>query len=165
MAEDGNGFNCENGSSKSQTSTSEERRRARKEANHVWAAPLKRRKVPRGNPEAAASKRGRSAKQVPQRAEGRMLLSQRVPPIKELESLSVHMPNVSDSDARAFAVRMYYNTIIIIIIILIIITFTPTTVLLQFEFSTPVLWSDHIFARSVRVGWPPRGTWHLWLKP
>ena len=49
MAEDGNGFNCENGSSKNQTSTSEERRRASKEANHVWA-PLKRRKAPRGNP-------------------------------------------------------------------------------------------------------------------
>ena len=27
---------------------------------------------------------------------------------KELESLAVHMPNVSDSDARALAVRMYY---------------------------------------------------------
>ena len=27
---------------------------------------------------------------------------------KELESLAVHMPNVSDSDARAFALRMYY---------------------------------------------------------
>ena len=56
MAEDGNGFNCENGSSKNQTPTSEERWRASKEANHVWA-PLKRRKAPRGNPEAAASKR------------------------------------------------------------------------------------------------------------
>ena len=52
MAEDGNGFNCENGSSKNQTSTSDERRRASKEANHVWA-PFKRRKAPRGNPEAA----------------------------------------------------------------------------------------------------------------
>ena len=50
MAEDGNSFNCENGSSKNQTSTSEERRRASKEANHVWA-PLKRRKAPRGNPD------------------------------------------------------------------------------------------------------------------
>ena len=27
---------------------------------------------------------------------------------KELESLAVHMPNVSNSDARALAVRMYY---------------------------------------------------------
>ena len=27
---------------------------------------------------------------------------------KELESLAVHMPNVSHSDARAFALRMYY---------------------------------------------------------
>ena len=59
MAEDGNGFNCENGSSKNQTSTSEKKRRASKEASRVWV-PLKRR---RGNPEAA-----------------RMLLSQRVQP-------------------------------------------------------------------------------------
>ena len=66
MAEDGSGFNCENGSSKNQTSTSEKKRRASKEASHVWV-PLKRRKAPRGNPEAAASKRlSRSAKQVPQ---------------------------------------------------------------------------------------------------
>ena len=79
MAEDGSGFNCENGSSKNQTSTSEKKRRASKEASHVWV-PLKRRKAPRGNPEAAASKRlSRSAKQVPQKA-GRMLLSQRVQP-------------------------------------------------------------------------------------
>ena len=55
MAEDGNGFNCENGSSKNQTSTNEKMRRASKEANHVWAS-LKRRKAPRGNPEAAALK-------------------------------------------------------------------------------------------------------------
>ena len=27
---------------------------------------------------------------------------------KELQSLAVHMPNVSDSDARALALRMYY---------------------------------------------------------
>ena len=37
MAEDGNGFNRENGSFKNQTSTSEERQRASKEANHIWA--------------------------------------------------------------------------------------------------------------------------------
>ena len=41
------GFNCENGSSKNQTSTSEKKRRASKEASHVWV-PLKRRKAPRG---------------------------------------------------------------------------------------------------------------------
>ena len=45
------------------------------------------------------------AQHVAQRAEGRMLLSQRVPPIKELESLAVHMPNVSDSDARALVLH------------------------------------------------------------
>ena len=56
MAEDGNGFNRENGSFKNQTSTSEERQRASKEANHIWAS-LKRRKAPRGNPEVAALKR------------------------------------------------------------------------------------------------------------
>ena len=56
VAEDGSVFNCENGSSKNQTSTSEKKRRASKEASHVWV-PLKRRKAPRGNPEAAASKR------------------------------------------------------------------------------------------------------------
>ena len=64
MAEDGNG-EYEN-----QASTSVQKRRTSKEANHAWAS-LKRRKARRGNPE---------AKQVPQRAEGRMLLSQRVQP-------------------------------------------------------------------------------------
>ena len=75
MAEDGNGFNCENGSSKNQTSTSEKKRRASKEAN-----PLKRRKAPRGNPEASALKRWSVSEASPQRAEGRTLLSQRVQP-------------------------------------------------------------------------------------
>ena len=50
--------------------------RTSKEANHAWAS-LKRRKARRGNPEAAALKRWSL---VPQRAEGRMLLSQRVQP-------------------------------------------------------------------------------------
>ena len=45
MAADGNGFNCENGSSKNQTSTNEKKRRASKEANNVWAS-LKRKKAP-----------------------------------------------------------------------------------------------------------------------
>ena len=100
MAEDGNGFNCENGSAKNQTSTSEERRRASKEANHVWA-PLKRRKAPRGNPklkrwsvsEASSSKSRRTNATIAESAS------------KELESLTVHMPNVSDGDARALVLH------------------------------------------------------------
>ena len=96
MAEDGNGFNCENGSSKNQTSTSEERRRASKEANHVWA-PSKRRKAPRGNPklkrwsvsEASSSKSRRTNATIAESVS------------KEFS----HMPNVSDSDARALVLH------------------------------------------------------------
>ena len=50
MAEDGNG-EYEN-----QASTSVQKWRTSKEANHAWAS-LKRRKARRGNPEAAALKR------------------------------------------------------------------------------------------------------------
>ena len=106
MAEDGNGFNCENGSSKNQTSTSEKKRRASKEANHVWA-PLKQRKAPRGNPEAAAAKRW-SVSEASSSKSRRTNATIAESAAKELESLAVHMPNVSDSDARAFALRMYY---------------------------------------------------------
>ena len=96
MAEDGNGFNCENGSSKNQTSTSEERRRTSKEANHVWA-PLKRRKAPSGNPEAPAVKRwsvmiSEASSSKSRRTNATIAESA----AKELESLAVHMPNVSD---------------------------------------------------------------------
>ena len=106
MAEDGNGFDCENGSSKNQTSTSEGRRRASKEANHAWAS-LKRRKAPRGNPEAAASKRW-SVSEASSSKSRRTSATIAESAAKELESLAVHMPNVSDSDARALALRMYY---------------------------------------------------------
>ena len=99
MAEDGNGFDCENGSSKNQTSTSEGRRRASKEANHAWAS-LKRRKAPRGNPEAAASKRW-SVSEASSSKSRRTSATIAESAAKELESLAVHMPNVSDSDARA----------------------------------------------------------------
>ena len=96
MAEDGNGFNCENSYSKNQTSTSEERQRASKEANHEWAT-LKRRKAPRGIPklkrwsvsEASSSKSRKTNATIAESAS------------KELESLAVHMPNVPESDARA----------------------------------------------------------------
>ena len=43
------------GEYENQASTSVQKRRASKEANHAWAS-LKRRKAPRGNPEAAALK-------------------------------------------------------------------------------------------------------------
>ena len=102
MVEDGNGFNCENCSSKKQTSTSEERRRASKEAN-----PLKRRKAPRGNPETATSKRW-SVSEASFSKSRRTNATIAESAAKELESLAVHMPNVSDSDVRAFALRMYY---------------------------------------------------------
>ena len=102
MAEDGNGFNRENGSSKNQTSTSDERRRASKEANHVWA-PFKRRKAPRGNPEAACRFEVRSVSEASssksmQKDECYTILFLESA-FKELESLAVHMPDVSDSDA------------------------------------------------------------------
>ena len=106
MAEYGNGFNCKFGSSKNQTSTCKKKQRASKEANHVWA-PLKRRKAPRDNPEAAALKRWSVSEASPQRAERRMLQLQRVQPRNWSPSL-VHMPNVSDCEARAFALRMFY---------------------------------------------------------
>ena len=88
MAEDGNGFNCENGSSKNQASTSEERRRASKESNHVWA-PLKRRKAPRGNPKLKRWSVRRTNATI----------------VESASKESSHMPNVSDCDARALVLH------------------------------------------------------------
>lgn len=100
MTEDGNGFNCENSSFKNQTSTSEERRQASKKA---WAS-LKRRKAQRGNPEAAALKRW-AVSEASSSKSRRTNASIAESAAKELES---HEPNVSDSDARALSLRMYY---------------------------------------------------------
>mgnify|MGYP006374154819 CR=1 FL=1 len=72
----------------------------------MWA-PLKRRKAPRGNPEAAAAKRW-SVSEASSSKSRRTNATIAESAAKELESLAVHMPNVSDSDARAFALRMYY---------------------------------------------------------
>ena len=73
----------------------------------MWA-PLKRRKAPRGNPEAAASKRW-SVSEASSSKSSRTNATIAESVSKEFESLAVHMPNVSDSDARALAVRMYYK--------------------------------------------------------
>ena len=67
-------------------------------------APLKRRKAPRGNPVAAASKRW----SVSESSSSKSRRTNATIAAKELESLAVHMLNVSDSDARGFALRMYY---------------------------------------------------------
>ena len=64
-------------------------------------------KAPRGNPEAAASKRWSVSKASSSKSR-RTNATIAESASKELESLAVHMPNVSDSDARALAVRMYY---------------------------------------------------------
>ena len=98
MAEDGNG-EYEN-----QASTSVQKRRTSKEVNHAWAS-LKRRKAPRGNPEAAALKRW-SVSEASSSKSRRMNATIAESAAKELESLAVHMPNVSDSEARAFAFRI-----------------------------------------------------------
>ena len=60
-----------------------------------------------GNPEAAASKRW-SVSEASSSKSRRTNATIAESASKELESLAVHMPNVSDSDARALAVRMYY---------------------------------------------------------
>ena len=100
MAEDGNG-EYEN-----QASTSVQKRRASREANHAWAS-LKRSKAPRGNPEAAALKRW-SVSEASSSKSRRTNATIAESAAKELESLAVHMPNESDRDTRAFALRMYY---------------------------------------------------------
>ena len=88
MAEDGNG-EYEN-----QASTSVQKWRTSKEANHAWAS-LKRRKARRGNPEAAALKRySRSAIEASSSKSRRTYATIAESAAKELESLAVHMPNV-----------------------------------------------------------------------
>ena len=82
------------GGNENQASTSVPKRRASKEANHVWAS-LKRRKAPRGNPEAAALKRwsvmiSEASSSKSRRTNATIAESA----AKELESLAVHMPNV-----------------------------------------------------------------------
>ena len=95
MAEHGNGKH------ENQASTSVQKRRASKEANHAWAL-LKQRKTPRGHPEAATSKRW-SVSEASSSKSRRTNATITESAAKELESRAVHMPNVSDSDARAFA--------------------------------------------------------------
>ena len=84
MAEDGNG-EYEN-----QASTSVQKWRTSKEANHAWAS-LKRRK---GNPEAAALKRW-SVSEASSSKSRRTYATIAESAAKELESLAVHMPNAS----------------------------------------------------------------------
>ena len=72
----------------------------------MWAS-LMRRKAPRGNPEAAALKRW-SVSEASSSKSRRTNATIAENAAKELESLAVHMPNVSDSEARAFALRMFY---------------------------------------------------------
>ena len=62
----------------------------------MWAS-LKRRKAPRGNPEAAALKRW-SVSEASSSKSRRTNATIAENAAKELESLAVHMPNVSDSD-------------------------------------------------------------------
>ena len=89
MAEDGNG-EYEN-----QASTSVQKWRTSKEANHAWAS-LKRRKARRGIPEAAALKRW-SVSEASSSKSRRTYATTAESAAKELESLAVHMPNASDS--------------------------------------------------------------------
>ena len=62
----------------------------------MWAS-LKRRKAPRGNPEAAALKRW-SVSEASSSKSRRTNATIAENAAKELESLAVHMPNVYDSD-------------------------------------------------------------------
>eukprot|EP00731_Ephydatia_muelleri_P031383 Em0022g897a len=101
MAEDGNGFNCENSSSKNQLSTSEERRRASKEANQVWAGTFEAKKGSQGYSEAEAMVGQRSKFLKEQKDE----CYYRRECIQGIGSLAVHMPNVSGSDARALVLH------------------------------------------------------------
>ena len=78
-----------------QASTSVQKWRAIKEANHAWAS-LKLRKARRGNPEAAALKRW-SVSEASSSKSRRTYATIVESAAKELESLAVHMPNVSDS--------------------------------------------------------------------
>ena len=86
MAENGNG-EYEN-----QASTSIQKWRTSKEANHAWAS-LKLGKARRGNPEAAALKWWSVSEASSRRTYATIAESA----AKELESLAVHMPNASDS--------------------------------------------------------------------
>ena len=96
-----------NGSFQNQaSSSSERRRRASKGVERTWAS-LQKRKAPRGNPSAGASARWSSlseAKKHCRRTSGTICESA----AKELDSLSAHMPNLPDTDARTLALRMYY---------------------------------------------------------
>ena len=78
-----------------QESTSVQKRRASKEANHAWAS-LKRRKARRGNPEAAALKRW-SVSEASSSKSRKTYATIAESAAKELESLAVHMPNASYS--------------------------------------------------------------------
>ena len=71
------------------------------------SAPLKRRKAPRGNPEAATLKRW-SVSEANSSIRRRTNATIAESAAKELESLAIHMPNISDSEARVFALRMFY---------------------------------------------------------
>ena len=87
-------------------SSSKAQRRTRQGAECTWAS-LKARKAPRGDPYAGATARWSSssnAKKHCRRTSSTILESAG----KELDALAVHMPNLSDSDARTLALRMFY---------------------------------------------------------
>ena len=97
----------ENGSFQNKLqSSSKTQRRARQGAECTWAS-LKARKAPRGDPYAGTTARWSSssnAKKHCRRTSSTILKSAG----KELDALAVHMPNLSDSDARTVALRMFY---------------------------------------------------------
>ena len=104
------GKQSENGSFQNHSqSSSIAQRRARQGAECTWAW-LKARKALRDDPYAGATARWSSSSNPKKhcRRTSSTILERAG---KELDALAVHMPNLSDSDARTLALRMFYTEV------------------------------------------------------
>ena len=80
---------------------------ASKTASYAWQE-LRKQKKPRGNPRAGYEKRVLNESVKLQEKSTKSKEDIAADATKELESLAEHMPDISDSDARVLALRMYY---------------------------------------------------------